>query len=149
MMDYRPLGTTGIQISAIAFGAGPVPALLTKPDQQDKQIDAVHCALENGINWFDTAATYGDGRSESFLGAALRELRAADQVHVATKVRLLAPDLDNIGAAVGTSFAGSLARLGIPRVTLLQVHNSITARRGDLPTSITPRDVLGPGGMLE
>src|SRR5262249_49643490 len=138
-MLYRPLGATGIRISAVAFGAGPVPALLTKPGQEDKQTETVRCAVDAGINWFDTAATYGDGRSEAFLGAALGALRVADCVHVATKVRLLAEHLGDIAGSVRASFDASLARLGLRRVTLLQVHNSITARRGDLPTSITPR----------
>src|SRR6185295_18370850 len=57
--------------------------------------------------------------------------------------------LDDIGNAVRSSFTGSLERLGLDRVTLLQVHNSITAKRGDLATSIAPGDVLGKGGMLE
>lgn len=148
-MNYRPLGTTGIQISAISFGAGPVPALLTRPGQEQQQRETIRQALDAGINWFDTAATYGEGRSEAALGAALHALGAAGRVHVATKVRLRPEDADDIGSAVRASFAGSLSRLGVKRVTLLQVHNSITAKRGDLATSITPRDVLGPGGMLE
>jgi L-glyceraldehyde 3-phosphate reductase len=47
------------------------------------------------------------------------------------------------------SVSESLRRLRVPCLTLLQLHNSITSRRGDLPTSITPLDVLGPGGVLE
>ncbi len=45
--------------------------------------------------------------------------------------------------------AASLKRLELKHVTLLQLHNSITARRGDEPDSVTPQDVLGPGGVLE
>jgi aryl-alcohol dehydrogenase-like predicted oxidoreductase len=76
-------------------------------------------------------------------------LGLADRVHVATKVRLTGDDLGDIRAAVRRSFAESLERLRLPRVTLLQLHNSVTPRRGDEPTSITPNDVLGPGGVLE
>src|SRR5947208_3518111 len=148
-MDYRPLGGTGLRISVLSFGAGPVPALLTKPGQEERQRETVRCAVEAGVNWFDTAATYGDGRSGSALGAALHALGASGRVHVATKVRLDAERLDDIAGQVRASFRASLRRLGLPRVTALQVHNSITPRRGDLPTSVTPRDVLGPGGMLE
>jgi aryl-alcohol dehydrogenase-like predicted oxidoreductase len=43
----------------------------------------------------------------------------------------------------------SLSRLRLPRVTLLQLHNSVTKSRGDLPTSVTPGDVLDAGGILE
>jgi aryl-alcohol dehydrogenase-like predicted oxidoreductase len=58
-------------------------------------------------------------------------------------------DLANIQGAVQTSIRESLRRLQVDRVTLLQLHNSITQRRGDEPTSLTPGDVLGPGGVLE
>ena len=148
-MEYRPVATTGLRISAIAFGCGPVPALMTKPGQEERQHETVRRAVEAGVNWFDTAATYGDGQSESSLGAALAAVGAAGRVHVATKVRLALDRPESIGAQVRASFAASLARLRLPRVDVLQVHNSITLRRGDLPTSITPHDVLGPGGMLE
>src|SRR5262249_40824625 len=69
-MQYRPLGTTGIRISAISFGAGPVPALLTRDDAATEQLATVRAALEAGINWFDTAPTYGKGPSKSSLGTA-------------------------------------------------------------------------------
>ncbi len=146
-MQYRPLGRTGIPVSALSFGAGPVPAVMTAGDPA-RQRAVVARALEAGINWFDTAAGYGAGESERSLGRALRELDAAGGVHVATKVRLGDADLDDIPAAVRRSIAGSLERLGLSRVTLLQLHNSVTARRGDEPTSITADDVLGPRGVL-
>ncbi len=141
-LPKRLLGRTSIALSPIAFGAGPVPALLTREGSHAAQLPTIARALEAGINWFDTAATYGEGRSETHLGAALRALGAVQSVHVATKVRLEACDLDDIQGAITRSLRGSLARLGLPRVTLLQLHNSITTRRGDQPTSITPRDVL-------
>lgn len=146
-MNYRPLGGTGIRISEVSFGAGPVPALLTRDKDAETQAATVRRAIESGINWFDTAATYGDGRSESSLGAALAELRAGD-VHIATKVRLSPDKLDDISSCVLASVESSLQRLRRPRVTLIQLHNSVTARRGDQPTSITPADVLGPRGVL-
>lgn len=147
-MEYRELGVTGIRISAVAFGAGPVAGLMTT-DSTPRQRETVRAALDAGINWFDTAATYGDGRSESRLGQALNDLGATGAVHLATKVRLEERDLTDIQDAVFTSFTGSLQRLGVERVTLLQLHNAITAQRGDQPTSVRPEDVLGPGGILE
>lgn len=147
-MEYRPLGNTGIRVSAIAFGAGPAPALLTKGDA-DAQRATVERALRSGINWFDTAATYGNGQSERNLGRALSELDAWSHVYLATKVRVPADRLHDIRGFTLDSVEKSLARLGAPRVALVQIHNSITRRRDDEPTSIEPRDVLGPGGMLE
>jgi aryl-alcohol dehydrogenase-like predicted oxidoreductase len=148
-MQYRPLGPTGLRVSAVAFGAGPVPALLTDPDQTGRQRAALEQALAAGVNWFDTAATYGAGRSESAHGAGLRALGAVGRVHVATKVRLDPERLGDIPGQVRESVAGSLRRLGLERVTLLQLHNAITRERGTLPTSVTPADVLGPGGVRE
>lgn len=147
-MRYVSLGSTGIQVSEIAFGAGPISGLMIGADG-DRQRDVLRRAVEVGINWFDTAATYGNGQSEASLGAALRELGALDRVHIATKVRLQPDDLSDISGRVRASVNASLKRLGVPRVSLLQLHNSITAQRGDEPTSLTPRDVVGPGGVIE
>jgi len=147
-MQYRRLGKTGIDVSAISFGAGPVPQLLTGGDAS-RQTDTVRRAIELGVNWFDTAATYGAGQSERSLGAALAILGRPVGVHVATKVRLMDDHLADIGAAVKASVAESLKRLGVERVALLQLHNSVTAGLGDQPTSLTPAHVLAPGGVLE
>jgi aryl-alcohol dehydrogenase-like predicted oxidoreductase len=146
-MRYRPLGKTGIAISALSFGAGPVSTLMVGNDH-NRQQGVIDHAIKQGINWFDTAATYGGGQSESSLGIALRQLNNPP-VHVATKVRLTGDDLADIPCAVRRSVAASLDRLQMQRVTLLQLHNSITLCRGDEPTSITPADVLGPGGVAE
>jgi aryl-alcohol dehydrogenase-like predicted oxidoreductase len=147
-MIYRPLGQTGVDASAIAFGAGPVPALMTDGPGDDRTA-AVARAISAGINWFDTAATYGGGESERSLGTALRELGSPAGVHVATKVRLTPDQHGDVAAAVRESAAASLGRLGLPSVTLLQLHNSMTTRRDDQPTSLTPADVLDAGGVLD
>jgi aryl-alcohol dehydrogenase-like predicted oxidoreductase len=83
------------------------------------------------------------------LGRALEELGTGAEVHVATKVRLMGEDLDDLRGAVWRSLEASLERLRLSQVTLLQLHNSITARRGDEPTSVTPQDVLSTGGIAE
>jgi aryl-alcohol dehydrogenase-like predicted oxidoreductase len=147
-IDRRVLGRTGIAVSRLAFGAGPISTLMTGSDG-DRQREVVAYAIERGVNWFDTAATYGGGASETNLGRILEDLGAASKIQVATKVRLMPEDLPDIRSAVRRSVEGSLQRLRLPRVALLQLHNSITARRGDEPTSITPADVLGSGGVAE
>ncbi len=146
-MQYRRLGSTGLSVSEISFGAGPVSALMTEGSFADRQAVASR-AIELGVNWFDTAATYGAGKSEANLGEVLATLRPSQPLHVATKVRLMIQDETDLQPLVVASVRESLQRLRMPRVTLLQVHNSITARRGDEPTSITPDDVLGPHGVL-
>ncbi len=148
-VPQRPLGGTELVIPALAFGAGPVSALMTDASARDRQLATIQRALSLSVDWFDTAATYGDGASETSLGWALRELGASNTVRIGTKVRLAAGQLDDIPGAVRASMAGSLRRLGVNSVALLQLHNSITRQRGDQPTSITPEDVLRPGGVLD
>lgn len=147
-MQLRQLGSTGISISPLAFGAGPVSALMTG-DDSNQQLAVLRQVLDAGINWIDTAATYGAGQSEKSLGRALHTLDATNAIHIATKVRLLPEDLADIPAKVRSSVNESLVRLGVEQVSLLQLHNSITQNRGDEPTSVTPADVLGPGGIAD
>ena len=147
-MRTTTLGKSGVRISQISFGGGPISGLLTG-DNVEHQRKTVYRAVSLGVNWFDTAAKYGDGRSEASLGRALSSNDLLADVHIGTKVRLFLPDRDDIGASVRTSVEDSLARLGVDSVTLLQLHNSVTARRDDLPTSLTPADVLDKGGVVE
>src|SRR5262245_47661545 len=98
-VGYRSLGQTGISVSEVALGCGPVSNLMTGEDRQ-KQAAVLERALESGVNWIDTAATYGQGRSEASLGQALRALNAAGRVHLATKVRLAPEELGDIAGAV-------------------------------------------------
>ena len=146
-MQNRTLGKTGLAISVLSFGAGPISTLMVG-DEGDRQRAVVKYAFERGVNWFDTAATYGNGRSEENLGRVLEEL-GNPRVHVATKVRLIGDDLADIGGAVRRSVEASLRRLRLPCLTLLQLHNSITVKRGEEPTSITVSDVLGPNGVAD
>jgi len=147
-MEFRSLGSTGFRVSAISFGAGPVSQLLVGQDQH-AQRSTIAKAIQLGINWVDTAATYGDGQSEENLGRTLAELGATDQVRVASKVRVMPHQLAEIGRVVRDSVTASLRRLRLKRIALLQIHNSITPQAGDQPTSITPAHVLAAGGMLE
>lgn len=147
-LPRRALGSTGLEVSVLAFGAGPVSGLLTG-DDRSRQRAVLRRALDVGMNWVDTAATYGEGTSEANLGAVLGELGARDAVHLATKVRLTASQLDDVEQSVADSLEASLRRLGVERVTLLQLHNSITRERGDEPTSLSPHDVLRAGGVAE
>lgn len=146
-MKYRLLGRTGLQVSAVSFGAGPVSGWATDSDSTRQQ-DVVRRALEVGINWFDTAPTYSDGRSERALGQTLSELKPHHQVHLATKVRITDEAFLDLRGFIRKSVEQSLERLNRPQVTLLQLHNSVTAKRGDQPTSVNVEDVLGTNGVL-
>lgn len=147
-MHYRRLGRTDIEVSAIAFGAGPVSGLLTGDDDQ-RQHAVIEHALRRGINWIDTAAGYGEGRSERNLGRCLAAISIESPVHVATKVRIPPEQADAPGEHIRRSVMESIERLGREQVTLLQVHNALTQERGAEPAAITPQDVLRPGGVAD
>jgi aryl-alcohol dehydrogenase-like predicted oxidoreductase len=135
-VDYRTLGRTGIRISALGFGCGAVGGLMIRGTPAERE-RAVARAIELGINYFDTAPLYGDGRSEENLGRALRAVGAG--VHVGTKVRLPALPAAELPGAIGRSLEDSLRRLGMERVDLLQLHNPITVARE--PRSVSAADV--------
>jgi L-galactose dehydrogenase/L-glyceraldehyde 3-phosphate reductase len=126
-MEYRTLGRTGLKVSALAFGCGDVGGLMVRGTAADRE-RGVARALELGINYLDTAPSYGSGESEKNLGQVLRALRPA--VIVGTKWRLVAADLADVAGAVARSVETSLGRLGLERVDLLHLHNLI-GRVGD------------------
>ena len=66
-MQYRTIGQTGLRVSEIGFGCGNNAALMVKASHED-QVKAVRHALDQGINFFDTAFAYGWGKSEENLG---------------------------------------------------------------------------------
>lgn len=146
-MMYRVLGRTGLRESAVSFGAGPVSGLMTGTDAALQRATAAR-AIAAGVNWFDTAAGYGNGTSEANLGRVLAELGAADRVHVATKVRVPVDLVEPVVDYVRRSVEESLARLRLPRVTLLQLHNGVTREPGAGPASVMPREILAPDGVL-
>ena len=89
-MEYRQLGRTGLQVSAIGFGAWAIGGAAFGnsygPTDDATSSAAIRRALELGCTFFDTADVYGHGHSEELLGAVLRAARARDQVVIATKV---------------------------------------------------------------
>jgi aryl-alcohol dehydrogenase-like predicted oxidoreductase len=147
-MRYRTLGRTGLEVSVIAFGAGPVSGLMTG-NQEQLQLAVLSRALDAGINWIDTAAGYGNGASERNLGRCLHALGPRQTIHVATKVRLARDDAGHPSEAIRRSVHASLERLQLPKVTLLQLHNAITPQRGAQAASVSPVDVLSPGGIAD
>ncbi|MBT4691624.1 MAG: aldo/keto reductase [Rhodospirillaceae bacterium] len=140
-MEKRNFGNTGLDVSRLTFGCGAVGGLMTKGDAAD-QDRAVAWARDNGINFFDTAASYGDGTSEANLGRALNG--NTDGIVVSTKVGLGVDDLADVAGAVSRSLDASLTRLKLDHVDIFQLHNTLgrADRRGTLDVSQVLDDVI-------
>jgi L-glyceraldehyde 3-phosphate reductase len=149
-MKRRPLGRTGLSVPEIGFGCGPTAGLMVRGDAKTQR-DVVARALERGIDYFDTAPAYGATVSEANLGATLRSLGATPII--ATKIVLELSDLIDIPGAVTRSVEGSIERLGVKRLDLVQLHNRVaTARaaKADIGTGamLTVDDVLAADGVV-
>ncbi len=129
-MEQRPLGNTGLTVSALGFGCGAVGGLMVRGDAAEQR-QAVSRALDAGITYFDTAASYGDGLSEEHLGQVMRDLGAWSRVVVGTKVRLRPEELQQPVEAIRASTEASLKRLGRADVDLLNLHNPIALVSAD------------------
>lgn len=79
-MDYRTLGTSGIEVSPVIFGAWAIGEWMWGPQDHNDAIAAIRTALDAGINAIDTAAVYGFGRSEELIAEALQGRRREDVV---------------------------------------------------------------------
>lgn len=145
-MKYRRLGRTGLLVSEISFGAGPVSGLMTGTDSE-RQVAVLKTAVQCGINWIDTAAGYGHGNSERSIGAALHELDPHEQIHIATKIRILRTSAVTVRQQIENGVTESLQRLRRSQITLLQLHNAVTEQPDQEPFSLTPEDVLQPDGV--
>ncbi len=146
-MKYRNIGRTDLKISEIGFGCGNNAVLMVKAPYED-QVKAVRHALDQGINFFDTAYAYGLGKSEENLGRILRELGATPVI--STKIRLEADSVGDIKAATIKAVDAGLGRLGCDRVAFVQLHTRVTKERAvGKRFSFSASDVLGAGGVVE
>jgi aryl-alcohol dehydrogenase-like predicted oxidoreductase len=123
------LGKTGLEITRLGLGAWAIGGggweFGWGPQEDEQSIAAIHRALNLGVNWIDTAAAYGFGRSEQIVGRALEGLQ--DRPYVFTKCSLL----EGPGRVVVHSLKrdsilreaeASLERLGIDAIDLYQIH---------------------------
>lgn len=127
-MNTRQLGKNGPNLTVVGFGAwaigGPWQWGWGKVDDNES-IKAINTALDNGINWIDTAAVYGFGHSEMVVGKAIKGKR--DNVFLATKCGLVN---DGKGEAINNNkpesirkeIVESLKRLGTDYIDLYQIH---------------------------
>jgi aryl-alcohol dehydrogenase-like predicted oxidoreductase len=129
-MEYRPLGRTGLSVSAIGYGAWGIGGSLWIGADDSESLRSLHRAVDLGVNFIDTAFDYGNGHSERLVGRLLRERR--EPVLVATKI----PPKNRVWPAaphvpVSECFPAehiaeyaerSLENLGREHVDLMQLH---------------------------
>ena len=131
-MLYRPLGRTGLSVSEIGFGAA---SWWGKPRfSEAAALRLVHAALDGGVTFLDTGASYSAGHAEPRLGRALRGRDVASLV-VATKAGTFASGgrigRDFSPAAIVASAEASLRNLGLDVLPLLQLHGPAVAELSD------------------
>ena len=128
-LPTSPLGATGLEITRVGFGAWAIGGggweFGWGPQADDESIAAIHRALDLGVNWIDTAAAYGFGRSEQTVGRALAGLR--ERPYVFTKNSLLDDGTRHVRHvlkrdSILREAEASLRRLGVDAIDLYQIH---------------------------
>ncbi len=121
-MKYRSLGRTGWKVSEISFGAWAIGGSWGNVSDAES-LAALHAALDGGVNFFDTADVYGDGRSERLLAKLKRERK--ENFYIATKAgrRLPAQTTEGYSRKNLTAWINrSLKNLNTDAIDLLQLH---------------------------
>ena len=131
-MLYRPLGTTGIEVSAIGMGGSHLGQATV---DEDMAIRLVHEALDRGINFLDNSWDYNEGRSEERVGKALAQGGYRQKAFVMTKIDGRTKEV------AANQINDSLKRLKVDHIDLLQHHEVI--RYDD------PDRIFGEGGSME
>ena len=133
-LPTRPLGTSGMQITMVGFGAWAIGGggwEFAWGSQDDEQsVAAIRYAIESGVNWIDTAAAYGLGHSEEVVARALDGVPEPDRPFIFTKCGIAWDPADPQGrvrhevsaASVRREVEASLRRLRTERIDLYQVH---------------------------
>ena len=121
-MKYRKFSDLGWNVSEIGIGCWAIGSEWGEVSENDAK-DALYTSLDNGINFFDTADVYGDGRSEKIIGEVLKNTK--EKIYVATKAgrRLNPHNADGYNLKNIESFIDrSLMNLGVEVIDLVQLH---------------------------
>lgn len=126
-MKRRRLGRSGPEISVIGVGAWGAGGDEWGGQEQTDSIDAIRQAIASGVNWVDTAPTYGLGFSEELVGRAIAQLPSSERPMVFTKCsRVWGEDgvvrSDLSPASLRRECEASLTRLGLDQIDLYQIH---------------------------
>lgn len=129
-MKTRQLGTTDLHITQLGFGAWAIGGEWRfgwGPQDDQVSVRAIVRAVEQGMNWIDTAPAYGLGHSEELVGRALRQVPASARPYVFTKSTLVWDEErtvrhDLTADSIRGEVEGSLRRLGVEVIDLYQMH---------------------------
>ncbi|MCL1808951.1 MAG: aldo/keto reductase [Clostridiales bacterium] len=118
-MEYRTFEKTGESISLLGFGTMRLPTLPDKNIDEAEAVKMIHHAIDNGVNYMDTAYVYHGGTSESVLGKALKD-GYREKVFIADKMPVWSV---NCESDLQRLFDEQLARLGVQSIDMYLVHN--------------------------
>lgn len=147
-LPLRPLGQTGMQVSSICFGAGPLGDLNmrqfhTYAVPEERALETVRAVFDGPITFLDTAAFYGEGESERRIGLVIRERGGLPPGFVlGTKVDRDLRSNDFGGDQVRRSLERSLKLLGLNRLDLVHLHDPEFA-------SQDYAQLVAPGGAVD
>jgi len=130
-VERRRYGTSELELTPVGVGTAPIGSLPGVwwvnwgPQDERDSVRAIHAALDGGVNWIDTAPFYGWGRAEEVVG---RAVRGRDDVLLLTKCGTMRRGdgddfMDLCPEAIRADVEGSLQRLGVERLDLLQLHD--------------------------
>ena len=121
-MEYRALGKTGLNVSALSFGASSLGGVFRNVEEAEG-IRTVHAAVDLGINFIDVSPYYGLTKAETVLGRALKGI-PRDKYYLATKVgRYGDAEFDFSARRVTASVDESLQRLNLDTIDVIQCHD--------------------------
>jgi aryl-alcohol dehydrogenase-like predicted oxidoreductase len=123
-MNTKPLGSTGIQLSALGFGCMGLIGWYGERDDAEARATLLH-AVERGVTHFDTASSYQNGENERFVGEALKPFRS--KLFIASKYGITRDAagklvIDNKPASLREAVDASLQRLGTDYIDLYYLH---------------------------
>ncbi len=124
-MQKRKFGNSDLQVSQLGLGCMGMSEFYGSYNDSES-IKVIHYAIDNGINFFDTADMYGQGKNETLIGKAIKDRR--DEVIIATKFGVLRgedgsfPGINGKPEYVKQSCENSLKRLGVDYIDLYYLH---------------------------
>ena len=158
MMEYRELGKTGLRVSALSFGASSLGGVF-HTIKESEAIEAVHTAVDGGINFIDVSPYYGHYKAETVLGKALKDI-PRDKYYLSTKVGRYGKDgvntWDYSARRAVESVYESMERLGIDHIDLINVHdiefadlNQVAAETLPALVELREKGIVGHVGITD